>query len=861
MLASTASRAFAHGFGERYDLPLPLSFYLFGAAAAVALSFVIVAWSVRDGSAARRLFARRLPHVLAVVITGRIMRGAVKIVAVALFAVTIAAGFIGDQNPYRNIAPTMVWIIGWVGLAYFSALVGDVWVAINPWRTVFDGAAWLARRLAGWDRLSFDLRYPRVLGIWPAVVLLLAFSWIELVYPSPAVPHHLACFAVGYSLLTWIGMVLFGRDDWLAHGEVFSVVFGTFARFAPTQVLDGGETRQLWIRPYGAGLLESASLSLTAFVLLLLSTVLFDGFLATPGWSAIESSARSFLDANESVVVILRTLGLVAFWAVFVGAYFGVAALMSAVTAGRLSVIGMARAFALTLVPIAIGYHVAHYFTVLLVQGQYIVPLLSDPFGYGWNLFGTGGHRVDISIVGARFAWYAALTSVLVGHVAAVYLAHRRAMLVLDHRAAVLRSQVPLTALMVLYTLVSLSILAEPIVERREPAAPSVAVREEVSVPADALAPEPGSGRLQPVGPGRTARGKLTYRVLGSAFHDGTRTSTADLLYAYAFAYRWSGHADDARAHYDPLVDRSTALLRERLIAVRVAGRDPVSRTFRVADVDFVREIFQIEVYLAMQPGRPERDAVFAPPWSTLPWHVLALMEQAVERGFAAFSQEEASRRGVEWLDLVRSEPQKERLLSLVEAFEREGFRPEALRSMVSGEEARRRWSALAAFYRTHHHFLVTNGPYRLKSWSSTAAVLDAFRDLSYPLGVGSYDGYAVPRRGYITGVEQQGSRLSLAADVEVMVRFQRSYRLERKPLAAVAPDVVRRSAPECRYVIVDAEGRVRLAGSAGPAENGTFVVDLGGRLNPGRYTMQAQVIVNWNAMGAEVKAIPLVVP
>jgi hypothetical protein len=235
-------------------------------------------------------------------------------------------------------------------------------------------------------------------------------------------------------------------------------------------------------------------------------------------------------------------------------------------------------------------------------------------------------------------------------------------------------------------------------------------------------------------------------------------------------------------------------------------------------------------------------------------------MQEAVERGVAAFSQEEAARRGVEWLDLVRSEPQKERLLSLVESFEREGFRPEALNTMVSIEEARRRWSALAAFYRTHRHFLVTNGPYRLKSWSSTAVVLDAFRDLSYPLGVGSYDAYAVPRRGYITGFEQQGDRVSLAADIEVMVRFQRSHRLERKPLATVAADVARRSAPECRYVIVDAEGRVRLAGRVGPAENGTFVVDLDGRLGPGRYTMLAQVVVNWNAMDAEVRPIPLVV-
>ena len=169
----------------------------------------------------------------------------------------------------------------------------------------------------------------------------------------------------------------------------------------------------------------------------------------------------------------VRTVGLIAFWLVFFGAYVGVGAAMSAVTAGRLPPLAMARRFAFTLVPIAIGYHLAHYLTFLLIQGQYIIPLVSDPFGFGWNLFGTAGYRVDIAVVDARFAWYAAVTAILVGHIAAVYLAHLEALQVFDAPAAALRSQVPLTALMVVYTFVSLSILAEPLVERRTPAPPS----------------------------------------------------------------------------------------------------------------------------------------------------------------------------------------------------------------------------------------------------------------------------------------------------------------------------------------------------------------------------------------------------
>ena len=205
---------------------------------------------------------------------------------------------------------------------------------------------------------------------------------------------------------------------------------------------------------------------MTAFVLLLLSSVLYDGILGTPEWTAVETALAAVVPAGSLTPTIIRTAGLLGFWLIFFGAYVAICALMSAVT-GRLSPLAMARSFAFTLVPIAIGYHLAHYLTFLLVQGQYIIPLLSDPFGWGWNLFGTAGYRVDIAIVGARFSWYAAVLAILIGHIAAVYLAHRKAMRVLGDRVSALRSQVPLTALMVVYTFISLSILAEPIVERR----------------------------------------------------------------------------------------------------------------------------------------------------------------------------------------------------------------------------------------------------------------------------------------------------------------------------------------------------------------------------------------------------------
>jgi hypothetical protein len=857
-----ASPAVAHGFGQRYDLPIPLSYYLFGAAAVVLLSFVIFGLFVRHAPAPRADLYRPLGAAPPVLVL------ALKLATLGVFVVAIIAGVIGNQNPYRNITPTLVWIIWWVGFVYVSAVAGDLWAVINPWRTVFDGADWLYRQATGGAALSWHLPYPAALGVWPACALLFAFAWIELVYPNPAVPAHIACLAVGYSILTWTGMLLFGRDTWLRHGEVFAVFFGTIARFAAVaaEPRNTPEAPRLVVRPVGAGLLADAPVStaLTAFVLLMLASVLYDGLIGTPEWAAFETAVRARLpDLAGYGSLAIKTVGLVGFWTLFLAAYLAVSALMSAADLARHAPLAIARSFALTLVPIAIGYHVAHYLVFLLVQGQYIVPLISDPFGFGWDLFGTAAYRVDIAIVGARFAWYVAVTAIVLGHVAAVYLAHAKAMRVFESRRTALRSQVPLTALMVVYTFVGLSITAEPIVQQSAPAQPAAVAPSDIEVPAEAVVPLAATGRLQPTGEGKRARQKLTYRVYGSAFHDGTRMNAADLLYAYMFAYRWGARGDTGEGstgHHDPYVDAATAPMRRRLVAVHVIGSDASSKSFRVADVNFVRELFVVDVYLSVASDAPEQDAVLAPPWSTLPWHLIVLMEEAVGRGWAAFSQAEAMRRGIAWLDLVRSEETNRQLASLVATFAREGYRPESLRSLTSEDEARQRWAALAAFHKAHGHFLVTNGPYRLKAWAPESATLEAFRDLTYPLGVGSYDAYAIPRRGFVTDVQQDGGRVTLSGDIEVVEKFQRSYRLVRTPLRAIAPEVLRRSVPECRYLVADENALVVRAGVARLGDDAKFRIDLAGELPPGSYTLTALIAVGGNAVHAEIRRVPVVV-
>ena len=236
-------------------------------------------------------------------------------------------------------------------------------------------------------------------------------------------------------------------------------------------------------------------------------------------------------------------------------------------------------------------------------------------------------------------------------------------------------------------------------------------VAAEIAVPTDAVLPEPGTGRLRPVGAGTIAREKLTYRVLGSAFHDGTRMTPTDLLYSYMFAYRWGVRGDGGGSHFDPLVAAATAVMRARLAGARVVATDTTSKSFRVGDFEFVRELFVVEVYMSTPPLEPEQDAIAAPPWSTLPWHLLVLMEEAVERGWAAFSQAEADRRGVAWLDLVRSEGMNKQLVALVEAV-RAGRLP-SRSPAVAGERGGR---AQALDARSRHSIASTG-----TSWSPMA--------------------------------------------------------------------------------------------------------------------------------------------
>ncbi|MFQ5915778.1 MAG: hypothetical protein ACE5JS_21605 [Nitrospinota bacterium] len=367
-------------------------------------------------------------------------------------------------------------------------------------------------------------------------------------------------------------------------------------------------------------------------------------------------------------------------------------------------------------------------------------------------------------------------------------------------------------------------------------------------VPPDAMIPEAGTGAPQPVGESEFSSAKVIYRVLPSRFHDGTAMEVADLLYPYVLAYRWGVKASRDDSAYDPAIEAATALIRGRLVGVRVVR---VERTIKdiAPGIKVPQQIPVVEVYVNYVSSDSLQLAALAPPWSAVPWHLLVLMEEAVKRGFAAFSKQEAERRGVGWLDLARDHSLQERLKELIEEFEREGYRPAALKDLVSAETARLRWRALKTFAESGGHFLVTNGPYRLKAWSQDSSVFEVVRELTYPVGIGAFDRYAYPPRAVITEVKRETNRIAVEVDVEKVVKVQRSHEIVRERLTRKTTRGIYGILVVSRYLVVGPDGSVVRAGTARWEDDGRFIVGLPEPLPPGRYTFLAAIYLDDNSL------------
>lgn len=453
-----AGPAAAHTLVTPYDLPIPFRAYVYACTGTLVLTFAVLAFA--PGGA-----ALRAPS--AGVRLGRVAPWVGQGMAAGLLLLAVAAGLWGTASPTANIAPALVWVGLMVGLTAVTVVFGDVFAVVNPWRV-------LVRLLRVGERPR--LQYPAALGCWPAFGCYLALEWVELI-AAPR-PSLLAWALLGYAGLTVAGSAVFGRRTWFARAELFGLFFRIVGTVAPVVYWRAGGGWRARLRPALSGSADDApgGAGLVLFVLLMLAATTYDGVWQTSFWAGLywqnlmwllqplwgDDLARAQALLAPGYAVYLRG-GLVAapfcYLVVYLGAMLGVR-----VVVGRgFTTMGLARLFALSLVPIAVAYMLAHSWTSLLTTAPAVPFLLSDPFGAGWNLLGLARTSSEPEALDMGQVWHVEVGLILAGHMASVYLAHGVAVRTFVGRRAVWLGELPLLALMVGYTFLGLAVLSLPL--------------------------------------------------------------------------------------------------------------------------------------------------------------------------------------------------------------------------------------------------------------------------------------------------------------------------------------------------------------------------------------------------------------
>jgi hypothetical protein len=433
IVLAVPSVVLGHTLAGGYQSRLPLPVYVVGAAITVALSFAFVL--VRDVRAA---VTEEAPAGL----PPRAIRYGLHALGLVAWLWILAQGIAGGTSE-ADVASLFVWNWTWVVVALISALWFPIWHWLDPFSTLYDLGAGLLRRLGvgGWAVSA----YPAWLGRWPAVAMLAFFIWMELVLRSPR-GSTLFIAVMGYTAFTLAMMAQFGRETWRDNGEVFNVWFRVVNRLAPLGL--AGDEGRLRRRSFGTGLLEGGW-RVEDIVLVALGTasILFDGLSQTAPWFGVFGSPSSGP----------LTIQLIGFLLVVVAAALLVARLVGLDSTGA------------GLLPIAVGYLIAHYLTFVLIDSQRLLIALSDPLQEGRNLVGTAFHEPTGAFLAPGLVWTLQIVTVVGGHMIGAWAGHVAAA---HHAGADLRlRQVPLAVVMVLLTTVTLWSLGQAIVETPDDAA------------------------------------------------------------------------------------------------------------------------------------------------------------------------------------------------------------------------------------------------------------------------------------------------------------------------------------------------------------------------------------------------------
>ena len=432
----------AHGVGGRTDLPVPFWLALYGAGIAVVLSFAALGFlwptpRLRDDK------GRPLPGPVAAFCGSTVLVWVARVLVLAATLVLVGAAFAGPGGEESNPLPHFLYIVFWVGLVPLSLLLGPFWRTVSPLRTLH----LLISRGSGSDPEEGLRELPPGLGYWPAVAGMAGFVWLELVAPDRSAPRMLGVVLVMYGAAHLVGASVYGAG-WFARAEAFEVYSTLIGRLSPFGRLPDG--RLALRNPLGglSGVVPEPGL--VAFVAILLGSTAFDGVTRSQWWNSFAG------DESGWAAVPVFTLGLTLCCVVVLVTYV-VATRLAGRPAGADGG-PLPGAFVHSVIPIAVGYAVAHYFSYFLLEGQQAWILASDPFGRGHDWFGTADWTIDYTRLSSRVIAVTQISAVVVGHVLGVVAAHDRAIALFKGRAAV-RGQYPLLAVMVAYTLGGVALL------------------------------------------------------------------------------------------------------------------------------------------------------------------------------------------------------------------------------------------------------------------------------------------------------------------------------------------------------------------------------------------------------------------
>jgi hypothetical protein len=451
------ANAQAHGIAGKADLPIPVWLFSWTAAIVLVVSFVALStlWRKPQLQEQRRRELFRVPRAL---------DWLAGLIGVGLFGLVVYSGFAGAQVANANFAVTFVYVVFWVGLPVLSVLFGDVFRAFNPWRACACALEALVGALGG-RRSSGQppLRYPKWLGMWPSVAGIVGFAWLELVYVpvDRERPSTVAALSLGYFLAMVLGMGLFGVREWGERADGFAAYFNLLSRLSPI-VRDARGVVHLRRPLSGVTSLEIRP-GTVALVCAIIGTTTFDGFSNGGIWRNNEPNLQSLfadLGLNQTPALELAySVGLICCIGLIAMVYrVGILGVQS--VSERYDTSELTRTFAHTLVPIGFAYVLAHYFSLLLWQGQAVIYLASDPLGNGANLFGTSGYQIDYQIVSYATIWYVQVAALIVGHVSGLALAHDRALVLYRDTQEAVRSQYWMLAVMVAFTSFGLWLLS-----------------------------------------------------------------------------------------------------------------------------------------------------------------------------------------------------------------------------------------------------------------------------------------------------------------------------------------------------------------------------------------------------------------